>query len=242
VGPGVGQALITTAPHGNAFTVFYNRSDEENTHHIVARSPDNRLLEWSWGSRDQTWRVVSLTDYAEKVGPGVGSALIGSAPGGYSFWALQDTQHAVARSLYDGRLLEWSWSSRDQTWRVVSLTDRAEKVGPGVGQALIGGAPHGYELPRVSAGEFTQHIVARSPDNRLLEWSWSSRDQTWRVVSLTDYAEKVGWEVGSALIGSAPRGYEFRDETHVVTRSLENRLLVWSWNAREAIWRVEIVG
>ena len=119
------------------------------------------------------------------------------------------------------------------------LTDYAEKVGPGVGSALIGSAPRGYSF---KVGEQdTAHVVARSLNNHLLHWSWSSRDQTWRVESLTERAEK-GAGVGSALIGSAPRGYEFRDETHVVALSPENRLLVWSWNTRQAVWRVEIVG
>jgi hypothetical protein len=189
--------------------------------------------------------VDNLTDIAEKVDPEVGQGLINGDSHGYAYRDRRGySQHVVAQSP-DNRLLQWFRDQEENRWRVVSLTDRAEKVGPGVGQALITTAPHGNAFTvfyNRSDEENTHHIVARSPDNRLLEWSWGSRDQTWRVVSLTDYAEKVGPGVGSALIGSAPRGYEFRDETHVVTRSLENRLLVWSWNAREAIWRVEIVG
>jgi hypothetical protein len=58
---------------------------------------------------------------------------------------------------------------------VESLTDRAVQVGSGVGQALISSTPQRY-----SFGD-ELHIVARSPDNRLLEWWWSSGDATWRV-------------------------------------------------------------
>jgi hypothetical protein len=81
------------------------------------------------------------------------------------------TLHVVARS-FDDRLLQWSWSSRDQTWRVVSLTDRATKEGPGVGEALVASDPRGASL----------RVVARGlpPDDRLLQWRWNVPDG-WRV-------------------------------------------------------------
>src|SRR5262245_43444166 len=143
----------------------------------------------------------------------------------YGYW-FGPSQYIVARGPND-KLLQFHNPGDGWQEEVDNLTDIAEKVDPEVGQGLINGDPHGYTY-RDRRG-YSQHVVAQSPDNRLLEWSWGSRDQTWRVVSLTDYAEKVGWEVGSALIASAPHGYSFKveqqDTQHVVARSLNNHLL-----------------
>jgi hypothetical protein len=245
VGSGIGRAVIAGDPHGNAFTTTGERT-WENTQHVVARSPENRLLEWSWSDRDQTWRVVSLTDYAviaaEEDRAEVGDARIAGDPHANEFRIgsggdAQFTQHVMARSPAD-HLLQWSWSSRDQTWRVVSLSGRrALRVGTGVGNARIAGDPHGhaFTLGYGSDVQYTLHVVGRSLDNRLLQWSWSSRDQTWRVVSLTDRATKEGPGVGEALVASDPRGASLR----VVARGLppDGRLLQWRWNVPDG-WRV----
>jgi hypothetical protein len=245
VGSRLGGALIVGDPHGYAFTTR-GENALVNTQHVVARSPENRLLEWSWGERDQTWRVVSLTDHAgiaeEEDRAEVGDARIAGDPHGNEFrvWSGSDTQftqHVVARSPAD-HLLQWSWSSRDATWRVVSLSGRrALRVGAGVGAAQIAGAPHVHAFTQGYGRDvqYTQHIVARSFDDRLLQWSWSSRDQTWRVVSLTDRATKEGPGVGEALVASDPRGASLR----VVARGLppDDRLLQWRWNVPDG-WRV----
>jgi hypothetical protein len=245
VGSGVGRVVIVGDPHGYAFTTRGERG-LENTQHVVARGPENRLLEWSWSERDQTWRVVSLTDYAaipeEADRAEVGDTRITGDPHGNEFLVRSDgetqfTQHVMARNPA-GHLLQWSWSSRDQTWRVVSLSGRRTlKVGAGVGDARIAGDPHGHAFTIGYGSDLqdTLHVVARSFDDRLLQWSWSSRDQTWRVVSLTDRATRDDAAVGEARAASDPHGAFLT----VVARgpAPDNRLLQWRWNESDG-WRV----
>jgi hypothetical protein len=218
----------------DVYLYFYPSPD------IFARGPNDELLEFFHpGDR---WHKANLTDLAKRVGPGIDNVedvLIAGDPHGYDFFywnpevpASGRTQHVVARSR-ENKLLEYSWNEHEACWKVVSLTDyaviepedRAE-----VGNPLIAGDPHGYEFR-----DSTQHVVARGLDDQLLEWSWSKRDATWRVVSLTDVAIKDGPGIGEALISDDPHG------PPVVARGLppESRLLLWFGSSRDATWRVQ---
>ena len=166
-GPGldsVEDVLIAGDPHGNSLLSAQEGRGLQSVH-IVARSHEDKLLEWSWNDRTTTWRVVSLTDYAvieEEDRQEVGYPLIAGNPHYYSLGVNgTDTQHVVARSRDGMQLLEWSWNTIDQTWRVASLSGhRTMKVGEGVGNARIAGNPHGYSF-NIFEGSDLQYNTAR---------------------------------------------------------------------------------
>jgi hypothetical protein len=191
----VGGQLIAGAPQGYAL---------RDTQHIVARGPNDELLEWSW-NREHGWQLVDLSAW-------VGGQLIAGAPHGYTFG---DSRHVVARGL-NGELLEWYWNRQDG-WRGVDLSAL-------VGGPAIASDPHGYTSHH-AVQLFSRHIVARGPNNELLEWWWNQQDG-WHLV---DLSARVG---AGALISGAPHGYTFGDTQHVVARSLNDELLEWWWNEK----------
>ena len=142
--------------------------------YIVVRGPNDELLQFRNPGDGWQEEVDNLTDIARKVDAEVRQGLINGDPHGYTYRDRRGySQHVVAQSP-DNRLLQWFRDQEENKWCVVSLTDRAEKVGPGVGQALITTAPHGNAFTVFHSRddeENTHHIVARSPDSRLLEWS-----------------------------------------------------------------------
>jgi hypothetical protein len=99
----------------------------------------------------------------------------------YGYW-FGLSQYIVARGPND-KLLQFHNPGDGWQEEVDNLTDIAEKVDPEVGQGLINGDSHGYAY-RDRRG-YSQHVVAQSPDNRLLQWFRDQEENRWRVVSLT---------------------------------------------------------
>ncbi|HSF30827.1 MAG TPA: hypothetical protein VLK82_10200 [Candidatus Tectomicrobia bacterium] len=95
---------------------------------------------------------------------------------------------------------------------------RGDNVSAAVGGQLIRSDPRVYVLGGIT------HIVARGPNDELLEF-WHPGDH-WRLVNLSTAV------AGGRLITGTPHGYTLNETQHIVARTPGGELLEWWWNPR----------